>query len=592
MGNDGRRCASSNVLLEIETVEVGHEHVYEISRSWRDTRDICEVLHITRNGEKFRELNVDQYQSFLDELVPLGLAELFFFDGERIQTLAEEDGNDYVFAESMRGLLGLNITSRLMSDMAIYIRSREQAKPLREVLSEVNAAEADLGNIIDSICRLDSEITTLEDAREKLERSVMLQEKKIASEGGDFALRREMLLEEQSKWQTTIQSIELELRELANDLLPFALVPELCEAVRQGLEEEAISRQSDYASSFLLSKREELLALTPRSNFWATLVEDDLSRRERELINRAVTNALDLIANEQDDQRAPYVHDLSERHQRIVNTAIDQVLGDLPVKAIRLAGALQESKEHLFRILQDLNRAPKEAVLEPLLSELGQLQTELSKVVQEQALLEEEKRRTLNTQEECARRLAKLTDHVGNMDDERLRISLAVKVQNVLRTYEQELIVARVDHLADVITECYRELAHKESSFSHVGVDPVSLAITLYDSGGNVVYRPLLSAGEKQLFAIALLWGLSRASGREIPVIVDTPLARLDAVHRCRLVTRYFPNASHQVIVLSTDSEVANEELEILAPSIAKKFHLKFDGRRGRSSIEPGYLPV
>ena len=121
-------------------------------------------------------------------------------------------------------------------------------------------------------------------------------------------------------------------------------------------------------------------------------------------------------------------------------------------------------------------------------------------------------------------------------------------------------------------------------------MDPVTLSITLYDARGDVVYRPLLSAGEKQIFAIALLWGLGRASGREIPVIIDTPLARLDAEHRSRLLTRYFPNASHQVILLSTDSEVADTELEVLSPSIARALHLSFDPARGRSTIEEGYL--
>ena len=589
---DGKRCSASSVRLEIETVEVGHEHVYEITRSWKDTTDTGEELHINRDGEEFREINVNQYQEFLDELVPLGLAEFFFFDGEKIQKLAEEDGNDRVVAESIRSLLGLHVTSRLMADMAIYIRSREKSKPLEEVLSEVNTAEADLANIIERIDRLDGENNALERARIKLERSVRLQEEKIASEGGDFARRRETLLEEQSKWKTTLQSIEFELRDLANDLLPFTMVPELCEVVRQSIEDEALARREDYASSFLFSERERLLASADTPGFWTGLAGDDLSQRERELVTRAVFNALNLIAREPDCQRVSYVHDLSVRHQRVVIAAIEDVLTDLPVRAVRLANVAEDSKENLLRIAQDLQRAPREEVLEPLLTELRQLQTDLNKVIRRQAMLEEDRRRALNVQEECARNLTRLTDHVRNLDDGQRMISLAVKVQNVVRTYEQELTLARVDNLADRISECYQDLAHKESSVSRVEVDPVAFAITLYNAKGDVVYRPFLSAGEKQLFAIALLWGLGRASGREIPVIIDTPLARLDAEHRFRLLTRYFPKASHQVVLLSTDSEIADAELEVLRPAIAKTLHLSFDPGRGQSSIASGYLPV
>ena len=57
--------------------------------------------------------------------------------------------------------------------------------------------------------------------------------------------------------------------------------------------------------------------------------------------------------------------------------------------------------------------------------------------------------------------MAKVTDHIQNLDDGRRVMALAAKVQNVLRTYEQELTVARVDHLAESITACYQELVHK-----------------------------------------------------------------------------------------------------------------------------------
>ena len=77
---------------------------------------------------------------------------------------------------------------------------------------------------------------------------------------------------------------------------------------------------------------------------------------------------------------------------------------------------------------------------------------------------------------------------------------------------------------------------------------------TLYDQAGTAIPKQRLSEGEKQIFAISLLWGLSRAAARPLPAIIDTPMARLDAQHRNQLVERYFPHASHQVVVLSTDT--------------------------------------
>ena len=185
-----------------------------------------------------------------------------------------------------------------------------------------------------------------------------------------------------------------------------------------------------------------------------------------------------------------------------------------------------------------------------------------------------------------------LTERIYGLGQHGKAMALAAKVRNVLQLYEQELTLARVEHLSQCVTECYKLLAHKESLCSRIQFNPTTLTLTLYDAQGSEVFRPLLSAGEKQVLAIAILWGLGLASGRQLPVIIDTPLGRLDTEHRSRLLSLYFPQASHQVILLSTDSEINNDELEVLRPSLAKILHLQFDTELGRTTIEEGYLPT
>src|SRR5439155_8597789 len=101
--------------------------------------------------------------------------------------------------------------------------------------------------------------------------------------------------------------------------------------------------------------------------------------------------------------------------------------------------------------------------------------------------------------------------------------------------------------------------------------------ITLYDNDGRAIPKQRLSEGEKQIFAIAVLWGLARASARPLPAVIDTPMARLDATHRRHLVERYFPNASHQVVIFSTDTEVDREHYRLLRASVARAYHLRYD---------------
>jgi len=99
-----------------------------------------------------------------------------------------------------------------------------------------------------------------------------------------------------------------------------------------------------------------------------------------------------------------------------------------------------------------------------------------------------------------------------------------------------------------------------------------------------------LSEGEKQIFAVSVLWGLSRASARPLPAIIDTPMARLDAEHRNHLVARYFPHASHQVIVLSTDTEIERRYFAELQPHLARAYHLNYDEAERCTVAEEGYF--
>jgi DNA sulfur modification protein DndD len=120
-------------------------------------------------------------------------------------------------------------------------------------------------------------------------------------------------------------------------------------------------------------------------------------------------------------------------------------------------------------------------------------------------------------------------------------------------------------------------------------IDPKTFEVTLKDPQGHVVPREALSAGEKQIFAIALLWSLARVSGRPLPMIIDTPLGRLDSIHRKKLVEHYFPNASHQVIILSTDTEVDREYFNQLRSNISHTVALDND-KGGWTEARTGYF--
>jgi DNA sulfur modification protein DndD len=148
----------------------------------------------------------------------------------------------------------------------------------------------------------------------------------------------------------------------------------------------------------------------------------------------------------------------------------------------------------------------------------------------------------------------------------------------------------KIDRLSELITDSFRFLLRKQTMVERIHIDPVNFSITLFNAAGQALPKQRLSEGEKQLFAISVLWGLARASSHPLPAIIDTPMARLDSGHRRHLVERYFPHASHQVIILSTDTEVDRHYYNTLQPHIVRAYHLCYEEEARATHGEEGYF--
>src|SRR5262249_26244884 len=135
-----------------------------------------------------------------------------------------------------------------------------------------------------------------------------------------------------------------------------------------------------------------------------------------------------------------------------------------------------------------------------------------------------------------------------------------------------------------------QQLLRKERLVTAIHIDRKTFAVTLRGAGGTEIAADRLSAGERQLLATALLWGLRRAAGRSVPLVIDTPLGRVDSSHREHLVNRYFPFASHQVLLLSTDEEISGRYYESLKPHVAAEFTLETDDVAQSTRVRPGYF--
>jgi DNA sulfur modification protein DndD len=190
------------------------------------------------------------------------------------------------------------------------------------------------------------------------------------------------------------------------------------------------------------------------------------------------------------------------------------------------------------------------------------------------------------------RKLASLEEEISIADSARKQADLCKRLRSILQEYLKAATGRRVATLQRNVEQMLKRLARKEDLVTQLSIDPKDYSVTLIDARGEQIRKGGLSAGEKEIYAICLLWGLAKTSGRELPIVIDTPLSRLDSDHRRAIVQKYYPEASRQVIILSTDTEIDKEYYRLLEPNIDKAYLLDYDQGSGRTRVKSGYFWV
>lgn len=253
-----------------------------------------------------------------------------------------------------------------------------------------------------------------------------------------------------------------------------------------------------------------------------------------------------------------------------------------------------ESRQKIDDIDNYLSVDIDEKALNRIFKRIKELEKEiLTEEVNLSAL--QQKRVTLNGAAMIAKsEFSKNAEHILSSieadDDNRRVIRYAHMAIEIIKRYRIRLQENKTDVLARTMTDCYKKLSYKKHLIEEIRMNPVTLDIYYLNGKGEQIEKKKLSAGEKQLMVISLLWALAICSKKKLPVIIDTPLSRLDSIHREALITTYFPNASDQTIILSTDSEIDQKYYELMKPHIGDEFTLVYDDELMKTSIKEGYL--
>ena len=574
----------AGVTLRFRRVIEGETCNFELQRCWREgVKGIEETVRVLRDGLP-DDIFTEHWDDTIEAYLPSSIAHLFFFDGEQIKELAEGGHAAEILGTAIHSLLGLDLVDRLENDLKVFERRKkaegldpESAKKLAQARGELEEIDREQektamaeGALVNEAGRLAKDLRTKEEL--------------FRAEGGELFLRRKELEDELAALKAKKAATEAQFRELVAGPLPLLMVENLLAEVEQLVRHETEIKRARVLQEVLETRDTVILSTLKTENIGAQPLSSMAKILADDRNNRAGLAQEQLILDA-DDSLAPQIAHLrgtvlptAEQQARAVTSQI----AALDEKVARLEGELERvpTAERIADAQQELDVVRKA-------HQEKRVELEAIKV----------RRQALQRQRLIADarmdRLGESDVDVQFSEDGRLRmLKHSLRVRETLGSFRTKVVQKHTDNMETLMLESFRKLLRKKELVSGLKINPETFEATLAAKDGKALPFDRLSAGEKQLLATSLLWGLARASGRPVPTIIDTPLGRLDSSHRKHLIERYFPNASHQVLLLSTDEEIVGSYYNDLKPFITRTYLLEHNEEAGQTNIKQGYFNV
>lgn len=572
---------SAAIELRFRHMSHGEEQLYHVKRSWRRTPKSCkDQLEVVRN-QHFDAMATEHWAEQVEEFLPSRIAHLFLFDGEQIEAYADPRSSSGLIETAVYNLLGLDLVEKLGSDLSIIERRRRmETRPQeeQEQLKVLELRREELHERIDVVhsahAKREAELSRIASLRTRLE-------ERFRKEGGHLYERRSELERALSIADAKFRAAERALRDAAAGASSLLLVLPLLQRTANQVRAESFSAQA-LATDQMLSQRD------------AEIVETIAKQKPSSDLLKSITDFLrDDRASRRDAVEIPRLgmSDLGrERLRELTDEELDAVRATLP--------SLLDDQHNAWIELED---ARNQVAAVPTAEALTALSAERDELIAREAVMQTEQKAEGEQLDRLRRDLERAQTEILRFtadereaqlaQDDRSRALLHIrKVRETLDKFRDAVIRRHLVRIEALVLDSFLQLLRKKTLVVNLRIDPESFQLALTGRDGNPLPSDRLSAGERQLLATSVLWGLARASGRPLPMVIDTPLGRLDSSHRRRLVTHYFPLASHQVILLSTDEEISGGYFEALKPFVGRVYHLQFNEERGTTSVEPGYF--
>ncbi|MEU6254335.1 DNA sulfur modification protein DndD [Streptomyces sp. NPDC047043] len=571
----------ASIALEFSITVENEEHYYRVVRNWYFTgsKTLREFLTVLVNGE-FSRTHTENWADHVETILPLDVSTLFFFDGEKIEELADPRSAARVIESAIHSLLGVSAVERLRQLLRTLENRQRLSEADQDVLEQIQKQELELKQATQAASDAHQRMAAARSGL--LQRQVALDEieQKFEYAGGKEYERRKELEAERNRIKNQLATTNKALVALAEGPLPLLLLQDQLNSVKEQAKRE---READDASRFLgvLEERDEWLI---------TQIIDELPASARSVLKRKLTSDRKKRA-----AAADLEHNLDLPHDALLQlSALEQALATSADRAQELMKEAADFAEDLEVAQQQVDAVPDDEFIGGLVEDrkiaIERLAVARAEFERNESLHDEAVARCGRLKEELKR--AHSSRHTAEWRSKWLErvVKYSGKARGTLEQLGVDLLAHHIENVEVAVLQSFNTLMRKQGLIRDITIDTEDkFALVLTGPDGEAIDPGRLSAGERQLLAVSLLWGLAKTAGNRLPSIIDTPLGRLDSKHREHLVDRYFPEAGRQVLLLSTDEEIDEKLLGRLKPYLSHTYTLVHDDKTFTTTVEPGY---
>lgn len=567
------------------TLVLEDETEIRIKRSWRvHGKKVDQKTIVEKNGSVDKYLG-DNWSYYIEEILPFGIARFFFFNNEKITQLADDSSFEQI-KSSIKSAIGVSTIEKTIEHIDEVIRRKKSALKsfeTSELNQEYQEVEREITDIDQRLEEAQRELNKLELQCQKLAVQIEAKENEFWSSGGDLSRNRDSIKAEMNRISDIVEQIQQEILQLASNVAtPLALCKDL---VVQSYNEEQEQLRGDvkrHTDTVVNDSFQRVISRLSESQ-----IPDSILDLVKQIINEELVGHISEAVHENRISMSPVSLMLYEK-------LISEFFPGISQKIVGLVSSSNAQEAEYMSLDAHLGAADDKSLA-------MQLYEALKSIEKEKAVADAEYQRKSDSIESMRRqrdilvgkriRLIKGMAEKENTNDDNMRIiKYAAMSIETLTEFKKRLQKEKVERLSNTVTECFRTLVEKNSLAKKIDIDPETLDVTIVGIDGNELLKSQLSAGEQQMFAVAIVWALALSSGYKAPVIVDTPMARLDSSHRTNFVTKYLPAASSQVMVLSTDEEIYGRYLDMVRENVVDYYTLLYREEERCTSIVQGYF--